>query len=315
MLKDIMEPIKTARIPVRKRLKKLGTIKIGVVESTPVVWQGKLLRFEWARNFASGPNGPCSPRNTACYQFIDMETEEVVSEFAYNHSFGCCYTENGNMYAHGTRDGNIIDTFVSSDLKNWEQYTSLVLPEDVVIANTSVCKGDGKYVMSIEIAGENEAVGVPFTIVFAESEDLIHWRLLDMMEYSYTRDRYAACPCIRYADGYYYMIYLEHFEPGFSLTPYIVRTRDFKEFEMGLTNPVMWYDDEDKKILNPECFTPEEVDYIENAINRNNSDFDMCYYNGKTVITYSWGNQNGKEFLALAEYDGTNEEFLKSFFA
>ena len=35
----------------------------------------------------------------------------------------------------------------------------------------------------------------------------------------------------------------------------------------------------------------------------------MCYYGGKTVITYSWGNQLGKEFLALAEYDGTEEEF------
>ena len=35
---------------------------------------------------------------------------------------------------------------------------------------------------------------------------------------------------------------------------------------------------------------------------------------GKTLITYSWGNQYGKEFLALAEYDGSSEEFLKSFF-
>jgi len=314
MLKDIMESIKTAKIPIRKRLKKLGTVKISVVETTPVVWHDKLLRFEWARTFAHGPNGPYTPRNTACYQFIDMATEEVVSEFAYNHAFGCCYEENGKMYVHGPRDGNVLDTFVSSDLENWEQSVALVLPEDVVIANTSVCKGAGKYIMSIEIAGENEAVGIPFTIVFAESEDLIHWTLLDMMEYSYTRDRYAACPCIRYTDGYYYMIYLEYFEPGFCLIPYIVRTRDLKEFEMGITNPIIWYSDEDKKVIHPEAFSPEELDYIENAVNRNNSDFDMCYYNGKTIITYSWGDQNGKEFLALAEYDGTNEEFLKSFF-
>ena len=54
--------------------------------------------------------------------------------------------------------------------------------------------------------------------------------------------------------------------------------------------------------------------YAENAVNCNNSDFDLCDYNGKTIITYSWGNQLGKEFLALAEYHGNSREFLQSFF-
>ena len=69
-----------------------------------------------------------------------------------------------------------------------------------------------------------------------------------------------------------------------------------------------------KKILYPEKFNEEQVQYIENAFNLNNSDVDFCTFNGKTIILYSWGNQLGKEFLALAEYDGTEEEFLKSFF-
>ena len=109
------------------------------------------------------------------------------------------------------------------------------------------------------------------------------------------------------------MIYLES-APCRRYIPYIVRTRDFKEFELGLTNPVMWPDDDDKKIICPERFTAEELDYIEHAVDCNNSDFDLCYFDGKTHIVYSWGNQFGKEFLALAEYDGTVEEFLKSFF-
>ena len=93
-----------------------------------------------------------------------------------------------------------------------------------------------------------------------------------------------------------------------------MRTRDLKEFEIGLTNPITSPDDLDKQVIRPERFTAEELDYIEHAVNCNNSDFDMCELDGKTLITYSWGNQYGKEFLALAEYDGTNEEFLKSFF-
>ena len=35
----------------------------------------------------------------------------------------------------------------------------------------------------------------------------------------------------------------------------------------------------------------------------NNSDVDFCEFRGKTIITYSWGNQQGTEFLAEAVYD------------
>jgi hypothetical protein len=86
------------------------------------------------------------------------------------------------------------------------------------------------------------------------------------------------------------------------------------EFEVGVVNPVMWPDDDDKIVINPEHYTIEELDYLEHAVDTNNSDVDLCEYNGKTVIIYSWGNQLGKEFLAVAEYDGSMEEFLKSFF-
>ena len=307
--------LKQARVGQRKRLQKLGTIKINAVESTPVVWNGKLLRFEWVRtNQWGGPGG--IEREEGHYTFIDMDTEEALDAFAKDHSFGCCYTENGTMYVHGVRGGgggNVLDCFVSSDLKSWDSSVALTFPEDIKLYNTSVCKGDGKYIMAIEIGGKHPAVGRPFTCVFAESTDLVHWSMLDMMEYSYSRERYTACPCIRYVDGFYYMIYLES-APCHRWIPYIVRSRNLKDFELGITNPIMWPDDSDKRVIRPERFTEEELDYIEHAVNCNNSDFDLCDYNGKTLITYSWGNQYGKEFLALAEYDGSNEEFLKSFF-
>ncbi len=46
----------------------------------------------------------------------------------------------------------------------------------------------------------------------------------------------------------------------------------------------------------------------------NNSDMDLCEFRGKTIITYSWGNQQGTEFLGEAVYDGTLASFLKGFF-
>lgn len=315
VLKSYKDTLKTAAVPVRKTLKKLGTVKISAVEATPVVWEGRLLRFEWSRNSTWGKPGGVE-RQTGCYYFIDMETEEIVSEFAEGHAFGCCYTENGRMYVHGVAGnggGNVINTFVSSDLKHWEQSTALAFSEDVCVYNTSVCKGKDGYVMAIEIGGANEAVGKPFTCVFATSPDLTNWTMLDMMEYSYCRDRYTACPCLRYYDGYYYIICLEQL-PFHRWVPYIARGRDLRDFEMGVVNPVMWFDDKDKAVIHPERFTSKQLEYLANAVDCNNSDFDMCDYNGKAVIVYSWGNQYGKEFLALAEYDGTQEEFVKSFF-
>ena len=314
-LKNFSISLVLGKIPRRKRLKKLGTVKINTVEATPVVFKDKLLRFEWVRNHNWGSEGGVD-RAVGCYQFVDMTSESPVCEFALDHSFGCCYTENDKMYVIGVRGeggGNILDLFVSSDLKNWESSAVLEFPDGICLYNTSICKGNGKYIMAIEIGGKHKAVGQPFTCVFAQSSDLVNWSLLDMIEYSYSRDRYTACPCIRYVDGFYYMIYLEA-APCHRWIPYIVRSRDLKIFELGLTNPIMWPNDEDKKVICPNHFTEAELSYIENAVNCNNSDFDMCDYNGKTIITYSWGNQYGKEFLALAEYDGSSEEFLKSFF-
>jgi len=315
MLINLYEDLKQKKIPVRKTMKKLGTVKISTVETTPVVWEGRLLRFEWVRNSEWGKNGGVT-REVGCYHFVDMSDESSLGEFADDHSFGCCIAEGGKMFVHGVRGGgggNVLDTFVSSDLKSWEQSVALTFPEDIKLYNTSVCKGPDGYIMAIEIGGTNPIVGNAFTNIFAKSDDLINWTLLDPEKYCYTRERYSACPCIRYFDGYYYIIYLEG-APLHRWLPYIVRSRDLVDFEAGLTNPIFFPDADDKKVINPERFSPEELEYIAGAVDCNNSDFDMCEFEGKTVITYSWGNQFGKEFLALAEYDGTNEEFLKSFF-
>ncbi|MBR5528426.1 MAG: hypothetical protein IKV97_05420 [Clostridia bacterium] len=316
MLKDYNNDLMTARFPRKKGIVKKGTLAINVVETTPVVWEGSLYRFEWVRNAQWGNKGGVE-RKEGAYRFVNMETGAATPEFAPDHSFGCCYAENGTMYVHGTRGpggGNILDVFISKDLVTWESRKILEFPEDIMLFNTSVCKGPDGYIMAIEIGGENPIVGKPFTIVFAKSSDLINWEMLPMEKHIYAQDRYTACPSIRYYDGYYYMVYLES-APCHRWITYIVRSKDLCEFELGIKNPFMIFDDNDKTVQDPEKFTPQQLDYIENAVDCNCSDVDFCDHNGKTVILYSWGNQFGKEFLAEAEYDGTLEELLKSHFA
>lgn len=315
MLKDFRDELKNANSPRRKKLVKKGTLEINVVESTPVVWKGELLRFEWVRNKEWGNAGGIT-RQEGYYHFVNMKTNEVGNGFAFDHSFGCCYAENNTMYAYGVRGkggGNFMDMFWSEDMVNWKTKQILEFAEDIKLYNTSVCKGADGYIMAIEIGGSNPIVGRPFTIIFAKSENLLDWELLSTDEHVYSQDRYTACPSIRYYDGYYYIVYLEGM-PCYRWIPYIVRSRDLKTFELGIVQPFMWFDDDDKIVQNPERFTREQLEYIENAVDCNNSDVDFCDYEGKTVILYSWGNQYGKEFLAEASYDGTLEELLKSYF-
>ncbi|MCK4990950.1 MAG: hypothetical protein KAS29_10710, partial [Bacteroidales bacterium] len=71
--------------------------------------------------------------------------------------------------------------------------------------------------------------------------------------------------------------------------------------------------EEDKKIANSKLTSVQRTAIAE-ARNINNSDIDFCEYNGELIINYSWGNQQGKEFLAEAVFEGSLEEFLKGFF-
>jgi hypothetical protein len=212
---------------------------------------------------------------------------------------------------HTVRD--TIQVFRSLDLVKWEEKSALKLP-GWGLFNTSVCDGRDGFVMAFEIDSPPEECGAPFTIRFAASKNLWDWELTPS-ECVYAKDRYTACPTIRYLpeDGYYYMIYLEHL-PGWAFAPYIARSKDLITWNRSPANPVLMYDDfEDKKIANFNL-TKEQQNRIENSLDINNSDVDLCEYQGRTIINYSWGNQYGTEHLAEAVYDGSLSEFLRGFF-
>ena len=165
--------------------------------------------------------------------------------------------------------------------------------------------------MAVEVGEPKEVVGVPFTIFFAESKDLLNWKLLPQ-ERVYSKEKYTACPALRYLDGYFYMVYLEA-RPGPTYESHIVRSKDLESWESSRLNPVLAHSDDDKAIANPKL-APEQRKAIDQAKDINNSDLDLCEYRGRTIIYYSWGNQQGKEHLAEAVYEGTLANFLRGFF-
>ena len=310
---------------------KLGTITCDLVEATPVVWRDKLYRYEYVR-----PARVYKPNTTGdtYFRFIDVESGEASPGFAAGYHLGCAQVEGERLFAFGTNasGGDEIRVFRSDDMEHWDSRTALHLP-GWTLFNTSVCASPAGYTMAFEVGGPPELVGERFTIFFAQSPDLLAWEVLPPQDHAYTKERYSACPAIRYLDGYYYMIYLEAIPPVERITYelYIARSPDLVEWEPSPHNPLLARDEDDRKLYPGAAFTEQEKERIGTALNINNSDFDFCEFEGRTVMTYSWGcqgyHQTGPdswgyipgrectgEYLAGAAYDGPPAQFLKGWF-
>ena len=288
---------------MRPRIVKLGTIDCDLVETTPVVFRGRLYRFEYVRaGYAANTTGD------SYFRFVDHATGAASASFARGYHLGNVFVERDVLYVTGTNlwDGERVDLFVSSDMITWETRSALNLP-GWGIFNTSMCRAEDSYVLMFEVGKPPAVAGVPFTARFATSSDLRTWQLT-APECTYSKERYTAPHCLRYLDGYYYNFYLEAL-PGPSYDQRVVRSRDLVTWEASPLNPVLAAGDEDRAIANP-ALTAKERARIASAININNSDIDFCEFQGRLIITYSWGNQLGVEHLAEAVYEGSERQFL-----
>mgnify|MGYP003312864461 CR=1 FL=1 len=316
---------RVGRAPV---IRKLGAIKVGM-EQTPVTFRGELYFAE-----SQNPDAVC---DRAYIRVRKESTGEVSAPFGKDYYFASAFADDEKIYVfatssrdfepltmyqqedastwHDPRGGHEVRMFSSVDLVHWEERDVLHIPEKR-LWNTSVCYGDGRYVMAIEVSEEeghpDPFIGTPFTCFFAESRDLEHWTMMSD-EYSYTAARYNACPVLRFANGYFYMICLEAF-PCARYAPYIYRTKNFLDWEVGFHNPIMMWGDDDRKVK-PGChLTAQETDMLENRLNINCSDLDLIEQDGKTRIFYANGDQLSYSFLCEAEYDGPLTQFLEHFF-
>ena len=289
----------------RPLINKTGTIDCDLVETTPVVFRNKVYRFEYVRAGYWNNN-----TGDSYFRFIELDTGKPSGSFATGFHLGSAFVHNDTVYVTAVNiwDGEEVHIFSSPDLENWDQRLAFKLP-GFGIFNTSLTRTEKKFVMMFEVGKPEEETGVRFTARFATSEDLNKWEILSK-DHNYAMDRYTAPHCLRYLDDYYYNFYLEVYK-GYETR--VVRSKDLVKWEASPLNPVLKASSDDKIILNTSL--PEQIRRkIDGAENLNNSDIDFCEYNGKLIINYSWGNQQGKEFLAEASYDGTIEQFLKGWF-
>ena len=295
-------------------IQKLGSIDCDIVEANPVVWQGELLIFEYIRGLQKGRQR-CYFNNSevSYFRFRRVSDNTFSLPFGFGLHMGNAYVAGDRMVVTAVEDWGKSRFYQleSKDLVRWTTPRMILDDPRQAGFNTSVCKAGDKYVMVYELSQPIEKVGKhPFTMFFAESHDLVTFRVIDGAVFGL--DHYTGGPMVRFFDGYYYIFYLNgSYEEGFET--FVARSADLKNWEYSKKNPVLGYGEKDYQLH--EVFPASEVDRVKAANDINASDLDMCEYNGNLELVYSWGNQKGVEFLARAVVPGMTEaEFCKSFF-
>lgn len=295
--------------------KKLGTLDQFIVEANPIVFKGKPWLMQYIRYF--GPGDRKYPGNTlgkSYFRFLSMEDYKTVSApFGIGLHMGNAFVKDDRIIVTAVEDWGKSKFYQmeSEDMVHWTEPRVILEGEGWAGYNTSMCEADGRYILTFELGKPKEMVNVPFTMFFAESTDLKNWKLIP--DASFGRDHYTGAPLVRYFNGWFYFIYLNAC-PEESYRTNIARSRDLKNWEYSKKNPILDFGPEDKIIFPKAQLTDAQKETIAKSKDVNASDLDFCFYNGKLLCSYSWGDQHGHEFLALAEADMTEQQLCESAF-
>ena len=83
------------KAPRKPLIRKLGTIKCDVVETTPIVFRGRLYRLEYVRSHRQ--NEANNSENTWLH-FVDVYTNGTTKPLAHGHHFGTAFADEEWMY-------------------------------------------------------------------------------------------------------------------------------------------------------------------------------------------------------------------------
>lgn len=261
-------------------------VRRNLCELSPFVWKGRLGHLECIRPASGGTT------SDYCILLKDAETGKEWARCADGYGLASLLLRRGTFYIFASKwdNGNWRDVtlFTSSDVKHWE--SKVVLEgENEGIFNTSVCRGPDGFVMAYE---SNDPAYPPFTVKVARSSDLEHWTKIP--EATFGTNRYTACPCIRYANGWYYVLYLEHRAPRWVFETYITRSKDLRHWELSAANPVL------------------RAEGLDEGINA--SDPELVEFQGKTYVYYAVGDQLSWMNIKRAVYPGPMAKFLESWY-
>ena len=296
------------------QLKRLGTIDIFIVEANPIVFRGKPWLLEYIRYFAPNKHYRTNDTGKSYLRFRDLtDLSHFTEPFGVDMHLGNAFVYDNRIVVTGKNawGGDGFYQIESDDMVHWTEPRRILSGKGWQGYNTTMCRAGDKFVLAFELGKPAEKVGPnPFTMFFAESTDLRNWREIDGAVLG--KDFYTGGPMLRHHDGWYYFFHLEgDYTNGFHEV--VRRSRDLRNWERS-PHIVMDFCACDKRLHPQVRFTDAQKAEIAAAKNINVSDHDFCEYGGKLLCSYSWGDQRGHEYLALAEADCTEREFCESYF-
>ncbi len=279
--------------PLRPRLIKLPfAVGPNAMENTPVVFDGRPLlilnRRDDTRNHTDD-----YVRSMYLYA-LDLTTGREVARFGEGHSFANAFVNGPELDVFASEGTNrdwfqSIHRFSTTDLKTWKRELAIPQAGGEHLFNASVCRDDQGYLMAYE-----SDKPVQFCFKFARSTDLAHWHKVDGLTFTGVGGEYSACPVLRYAAPFYYVIYLHAAVPGHKgWVSFLARSRDLAAWELSPFNPIL------------------EAGPGEGA---NNSDVDLFEFEGQTYLFYATGDQQSWGSVRVAMFAGSLREFFEGHF-
>jgi len=278
------------------------------VEVTPFVLRDRLYLLE------NVPKAKEFPREIPQYRFHedairvrDVAADRIVSTVLTNHYFGSAVVWEGRVYVFAGDYGQdqpwwhirrIVMT-ASEDLVHWTEPCTVIEAEHGEhLFNTAVCRGAASFIMLYET---NDSQWPPFTFKYCTSEDLTHWRRIPGAVYG--QDKYVGGPALYYEGGTYYTLYLH--DLGGTWETRVTRSTDLRHWEDAPA---------DRPLLIPDPTFAPQPDLFPDVREISASDAELCAWQGRTLVYFYGGNQQGQGVLQLAEFAGSPRELLESCF-
>jgi len=267
------------------------------VESAPFVWNNELKYIIFQRDEEN------KKYDLAIY---DFKTKEKISGYGEGLGLGSVLVQNDRLYIFATKNWmaksdssnrSEVVMITTDDLKNFSEPATIYTAADrQILFNSSVTYNPDqkKYIMALET---DEPGFVAFSIRFLESDDLSHWNLFP--DRVFGRYAYAACPTIRYIDGYYYLWYLKavQFDPN-------QPTKNSYVEQLSKSGDLIDWQTSPQYVLAPDQ-KGEGID---------TSDIDFIEYKNKMYILYAIGDQVTWAKIKYAVFDGGLDTWVKQFY-
>jgi len=285
-----------------------GKLDSPLVEVTPFVFKDKFYLLEnWQKQWENPGDTDGSHFTRDEVRIRDMAGNRIVSIPFTGHGLGMALVHDDRVYVFAGDWGTEkkwqitkISMVSSDDLVNWSKpVVVLEAQPHEKFFNVSVCRGADRFVLLIE---SNDPAWPSFTFKYFESDDLVQWE--PIADALYGEEKYVGGPALYYEGDYFYTLYLQALGDRFYQTR-VTRSKDLIHWQDApVTRPVATFDPENRV----HRLRPPEIR------ERNASDVELCEWQGRTIVYYTGGDQQYAGDLQWADFEGSPQEFLESFY-